>query len=127
MSQVAVAGYSYEGRLGAATVTFGQLAELRGIDGETHLERLALDARDGDAGGPVLDAGGAVLGMLVRHDMPGRTLPAGVSFAATNGALSEALAQGGVTPQMAARGATLSPEALTDHGAEMTVLVSCWS
>ena len=126
MSQVAVAGYSYEGRLGAATVTFGQIAELRGIDGETHLERLALDARDGDTGGPVLDAGGAVLGMLVRHDMPGRTLPEGVSFAATNGALSEALAQGGVTPQMAVRRAMLSPEVLTGHGAEMTVLVSCW-
>jgi len=50
-----------------------------------------------------------------------------VSFAATNGALSEALAQGGATPQMAVRRAMLSPEVLTGHGAEMTVLVSCWS
>ena len=126
MSRIAVAGYSYEGRLGAATVTFGQLAEQRGLDGETHLKRLALEALDGDAGGPVLDAGGSVLGMLVPHDTPGRSLPDGVSFAATNGALNEALAQGGVTPRMAAAGGALSPEALTDHAAEMTVLVSCW-
>jgi len=126
MSRIAVAGYSYEGRLGAATVTFGQLAEQRGLDGETHLKRLALTALEGDAGGPVLDAGGSVLGMLVSHDTPGRSLPDGVSFAATNGALNEALAQGGVTPRMAAAGGALSPEALTDHAAEMTVLVSCW-
>src|SRR6056297_1820702 len=125
LSRVAVAGYSYEGLLGAPTVTFGQLAGLEGLDGEPHLKRLALDARAGDTGGPVL-GGGAVLGMLVPHVSDGRSLPDGVSFAATNGALRAVLAAGGVTPQSAATGADLSGEALTDRAGAITVLVGCW-
>src|SRR6056297_3572552 len=126
LSRVAVAGYSYEGLLGAPTVTFGQLAGLEGLDGEPHLKRLALDARAGDAGGPVLDGGGAVLGMLVPDDSNGRSLPEGVSFAATNGALRAVLAAGGVSPRASAPGADLSGEALTDRAEAMTVLVGCW-
>jgi len=126
LSRVAVAGYSYEGLLGAPTVTFGQLAALEGLAGESHLKRLSLNARAGDAGGPVLDDGGAVLGMLVPDDSNGRSLPEGVSFAATNGALRAVLAAGGVSPRASAPGADLSGEALTDRAEAMTVLVGCW-
>lgn len=127
LSQVAVAGYSYEGRLGAPSVTFGQVAELGGLAGETHLKRLALTALPGDAGGPVLDAGGAVLGMLLPASAPaGRTLPEGVAFAATNGTLQAVLAQGGIGARVTSETGTLSPEALTDRASEMTVLVGCW-
>ena len=126
LSRVAVAGYSYEGLLGAPTMTFGQLAALEGLDGETYLKRLALTARRGDTGGPVLDGSGAVVGMLVPFEAEGRNLPEGVSFAATNGALREALATGGVTPRGAAVEANLSGEALTDRAGAMTVLVGCW-
>ncbi|MET4100663.1 peptidoglycan hydrolase-like protein with peptidoglycan-binding domain [Roseovarius sp. MBR-78] len=126
LSRVAVAGYSYEGLLGAPTVTFGQFAALEGLDGETHLKRLALSARAGDAGGPVLDGGGAVLGMLVPFEAAGRSLPEGVSFAATNGALRTVLMAGGVTPQAATASPDLSGEALTDRAGAITVLVGCW-
>ncbi|MDZ7709001.1 MAG: serine protease [Roseovarius sp.] len=126
LSRVAVAGYSYEGLLGAPTVTYGQLAALEGLDGETHLKRLALGARAGDTGGPVLDGSGAVVGMLVPFEADGRSLPEGVSFAATNGALREALVAGGVTPRGAGVQAELSGEALTDRAGAMTVLVGCW-
>ena len=126
LSRVAVAGYSYEGLLGAPTVTFGQLAALEGLDGETHLKRLALTARVGDTGGPVLDGSGAVVGMLVPFEAEGRSLPEGVSFAATNGALREALTAGAVTPRGADAEADLSGEALTDRAGSMTVLVGCW-
>jgi hypothetical protein len=126
LSRVAVAGYSYEGLLGAPTITFGQLAGLEGLDGEAHLKRLALAARTGDAGGPVLDSGGAVLGMLVPYAAPGRSLPEGVSFAAANGALRRVMAAGGVTPVVAGAGGDLSGEALTDRAGAITVLVGCW-
>jgi len=126
LSRVAVAGYSYEGLLGAPTLTFGQLAALEGLDGEPYLKRLALAARAGDAGGPVLDSGGAVLGMLVPYETGGRSLPEGVSFAATNGALRAVLETGGVTPRTATPEADLSGEALTDRAEAMTVLVGCW-
>ncbi len=126
LSRVAVAGYSYEGLLGAPTVTFGQLAALEGLDGETHLKRLALSARAGDAGGPVLDGGGAVLGMLVPFEAAGRSLPEGVSFAATNGALRAVLVASGVSPRAATASPDLSGEALTDRAVAITVLVGCW-
>ncbi|MFU8777671.1 MAG: S1 family peptidase, partial [Roseovarius sp.] len=125
LSDVAVAGYSYGGLLGAPTVTFGQLAELRGLNGETHLKRLTLNALESDAGGPVLDAGGAVLGMLLTRAQDGRALPADVSFAATNGALQEVLARGGITARLTSDQDRLSAEALTNRAGDMTVLVSC--
>jgi peptidoglycan hydrolase-like protein with peptidoglycan-binding domain len=126
MSEIAVAGYSYGGVLGAPTVTFGQVSDLKGLHGESHLKRLALASLDGDAGGPVLDAGGAVLGMLLPHEVDGRSLPDGVSFAATNGALQDVLARGGISPRKTSQIDTLTPESLTDHASAMTVLVSCW-
>jgi peptidoglycan hydrolase-like protein with peptidoglycan-binding domain len=126
MSEIAVAGYSYGGVLGAPTVTFGEVSDLKGLHGESHLKRLALASLDGDAGGPVLDAGGAVLGMLLPHEVDGRSLPDGVSFAATNGALQDVLARGGISPSKTSRIDTLTPESLTDHASAMTVLVSCW-
>ncbi|MBW4974371.1 trypsin-like peptidase domain-containing protein [Roseovarius mucosus] len=126
LSDVAVSGYSYGGLLGAPTVTFGQLAELQGLNGEAHLKRLALSALEGDAGGPVLDTGGAVLGMLLARAQDGRTLPDEVSFAATNGALQAVLTQVGITPRVTSDQDRIPAEALTDRAGEMTVLVSCW-
>ena len=126
MSEIAVMGYSYGGILGAPTMTFGQLADLRGLNGEEHLKRLAITALDGDVGGPVLDAGGAVLGMLLPHIQNGRALPEGVSFAANTGALRQVLMQNGITPRITAELDDIPAEALTDRAGAMTVLVSCW-
>ena len=50
----------------------------------------------------------------------------GVSFAATNGALQDVLARGGISPTKTSQIDTLTPESLTDHASAMTVLVSCW-
>ncbi|MFT4961789.1 MAG: peptidoglycan hydrolase-like protein with peptidoglycan-binding domain, partial [Paracoccaceae bacterium] len=41
-SDIAVAGYSFEGVLSAPTVTYGTLADVTGLRGETKLKRLAL-------------------------------------------------------------------------------------
>lgn len=125
-SDVAVAGYSYGGILGAPTVSFGQLAELQGLNGEEQLNRLALSALEGDVGGPVMDAAGSVLGMLLPGTQPGRTLPEGVAFALTADALRGALEQVGITPSAATDSSTLEPEALANKAKGITVLVSCW-
>lgn len=125
-SDVAVAGYSYGGVLGAPTVTFGKVSDLKGLDGEVHMKRLTLAALDGDAGGPVLDEGGSVLGMLLARRTDKRSLPADVSFAATNGALQDVLSRGGISARRTTEMGLMSAEALTDHANAMTVLVSCW-
>lgn len=126
-AEVAVAGYSYEDALPSPTLTFGALEDAKGLNGETALHRLSLAALPGDAGGPVIDGTGAVLGMLMpRRDADGRVLPPDVSFLTTGGALMSALSVGGVQAQTASRAGALAPEDLTDLATSMTVLVSCW-
>ncbi|WP_323767890.1 trypsin-like peptidase domain-containing protein [Marinovum sp.] len=125
-SEIAVAGFSYEGVLGAPSMTFGKLVDLRGLDGEEALDRVSLSALPGDAGGPVMNSSGAVIGMLLPRDGADRTLPEEVSFSADAGALQTAMRQAGVTARMARGGAALAPEDLTNKARGMAVLVSCW-
>ncbi|WP_338077681.1 serine protease [Cereibacter azotoformans] len=125
-SPVALAGYPYEEVLPAPTLTFGTLDGLTGLEGEPNLRRLSLVARPGDAGGPVLDGSGAVLGMLVARPQGARQLPAEVSFALAPEALTARLAEAGVLPRMSEGGGALAPEDLARLGDGMTALVSCW-
>jgi peptidoglycan hydrolase-like protein with peptidoglycan-binding domain len=126
-AEIAVAGYSYGEALPAPVLTFGTLAAAEGLQGEQGLKRLALTALPGDAGGPVVDNTGAVLGLLLpATDDPARILPDGVSFAATGPAIATALAAQGVTLAQSARQGALPPEDLARQTARMTVLVSCW-
>ena len=125
-SDVAVAGYPFEGALTAPTLTFGKLADLRGLRGETELKRLALAPLPGDAGGPVFDAGGAVLGMLLPEKASGQQLPVDVSFAADAVAIQGVLAEAGISAATQDSITPMAPEDLTQLATGMTVLVSCW-
>ncbi|MDF1669996.1 MAG: serine protease [Roseovarius sp.] len=125
-SDIAVAGYSYGGVLGAPTLTFGRLADVKGLNGEADMKRLALSVLDGDVGGPVVDAAGNVLGMLLPSIQNGRALPEGVSFAADAAAVQKVLEQAGVSTSDSADSTHMAAEALTRKVTKMTVLVSCW-
>ncbi|MEL7214184.1 MAG: serine protease [Pseudomonadota bacterium] len=125
-SDVAVAGYPYGGALGAPTLTFGKLADIRGLNGEERLNRLALNTLPGDAGGPVIDSAGTVLGMLLPRPDSDRQLPAEVSFSADAAAIKAVLDQAGVSYSATDAAAVKAPEDLTEIGMGMTVLVSCW-
>jgi len=127
-SDIAVSGYSYGGRLGAPTLTFGTLAELAGLGGETYLARLSLAPQAGDAGGPVLDSTGAVLGMLTADpDDATRQLPQDVHFAANAGALAQFLSENGVQTTATDPDGAMDPVDMTTLAENMTVLVSCWN
>lgn len=126
-SEIAVAGYSFGGVLGAPSVTFGTLADVAGLAGEANLTRLALKARDSDAGGPVLDQGGDVLGMLLPPDQSDRILPEDVSFAVGLETIRRLLSDAGIAAEEASPTPDLAPEALRRQAASMTVLVSCWA
>jgi S1-C subfamily serine protease len=124
---VSVAGYPFGGVLSAPAMSFGTLADLRGLNGEEDLQRLDLAASEGDAGGPVFDAGGAVLGMLAPRDAAdGRVLPQGVSFAVDSGAIVASLRSAGLTVQTTDAFGRITPELQTLQAADVTVLVSCW-
>jgi S1-C subfamily serine protease len=125
-AEIAVSGYSYEDQLPAPVLTYGTLAATEGLAGEPGLKRLSLPALPGDAGGPVLDATGAVLGMLLPATTGAKVLPEGVAFAATGSAIAARLGQGGITLAQVDRKGSLSPADLSALASGMTVLVSCW-
>jgi peptidoglycan hydrolase-like protein with peptidoglycan-binding domain len=126
-TEVALSGYSYEDALPSPTLTFGAVEDSKGLGGEPGIARLSLSSLPGDAGGPVVDGAGAVLGMLKPADTSGgRVLPADVSFLADATAIRTMLTGAGITPKTAARQAALPPEDLTDLATSITVLVSCW-
>ncbi len=127
-AEVAVAGYSYEGVLEAPVMTYGSFAEAKGLRGEDYLARLALAALPGDAGAPVFDATGSVLGMLVpAQSADGKVLPENVGFALDAAAIEAALAAQGMTLTQAEEAVTMAPEDIAQQALGMTVLVSCWN
>lgn len=126
-SDVAVAGFPFDGALGGASMVFGTLAELQGLNGERMIQRLNVTTTESEAGGPVLDTTGSVLGMVLPDAAAGRALPSDVTLALRADLLGEALARATVTPRPSERTETLSRERLARLGAEMTVTVSCWN
>ena len=127
---VAVSGYSYEDRLPAPVLTRGTLEEAQGLNGEAGVARLALQALPGDAGGPVLDASGAVVGMLLPATSGAKELPQGVAFAASAVSLTQLLtnpAGPALTLDAQASAEKATPDAINAAARGMTVLVSCWN
>ena len=126
-AEIAVAGFPYGGILVTPSLTFGRLADLRGLNGEEAVKRLSLTAQAGDVGGPVFDNGGAVLGMLLpRASKNGQVLPAEVNFSLDSDEILESLAGASISVQTTDSVAFMPPETLTLRAADTTVLVSCW-
>lgn len=125
-AEVAVSGYSYGGRLPAPSLTYGALAELKGLDGNEDVIRLALAALPGDAGAPVYDGRGSVLGMLLGQSKDARALPAEVSLAANMQSIVSFLSNNGISPAASESSTELQPEDLIKQATNMTVLVGCW-
>ncbi|MGH1414328.1 MAG: serine protease [Pelagimonas sp.] len=126
-SEIAVAGYSFGGRLSAPTLTFGTLEDLQGLSGEAAIARLALASLPGDAGGPVFDAGGLVVGMMqTKAESGSRRLPEDVSFAAKTEQITAFLQRNGIRSATGRGASVMAPEDLTALAADTTVLISCW-
>ena len=125
-AQVAAVGWSYGDRLPAPVLNPGILEEPKGLDGSGAQMQLALDILPGDVGGPVLDASGAVIGLVLPGAAKGPALPAGVALAQGNAAVAALMTQGAVPVTLSAASAPASPDALQAMGLGMTALVSCW-
>ncbi|MCB5410573.1 serine protease [Pseudogemmobacter faecipullorum] len=123
---VAVSGYPWEGRLSAPVLSHGSFEEPGGLNGETGVIRIAAGLRSGNAGGPVLDTAGAVIGMVLPPAQSGPALPGDVAFAADSKVIADFLSRAGLKPAETLSSAALPPETLTRQASAMTVLVSCW-
>lgn len=127
-SEVRLSGFSFEDTLSRPILTFGQMADPTGLHGEDTQHRLTLTAQPGDVGGPVFDANGAIIGMLLpRADQADRLFPADVNFIASSRAILAALEQARLRGAMSRDNAAMSAEMLTRVSADLTVLVSCWN
>jgi len=126
-SEIAVSSFPFDGALSAASMNFGELADLRGINGEETRQRLAIETSDSEAGGPVLDQSGVVLGMVLPGNADGRALPPEVTLALRADQLTDVLAEAGVTAAPSTRTGVMKRDNLARLGADMTVTVSCWN
>jgi peptidoglycan hydrolase-like protein with peptidoglycan-binding domain len=127
-SDIVVAGFPYDGALGAASLNFGTLEALRGLNGEAGIQRLAMTIEASEAGAPVLDGNGALLGMVLPDPTTGRALPEGVSFAISGDGLASVLAAAGITLSPAPeRDQPLGRTGLARYGMDLAVLVTCWN
>ena len=85
--------------------------------------------RAGDAGGPVLDATGGVIGLILpqaEEGSPAQILPDDLSLALQSPAMAPALAAAGYAPAAAEVAGALAPEDLSEIARAITVHVSCW-
>jgi hypothetical protein len=125
-AQVAAVGWSYGTRLPAPVLNPGLLEDVQGLDGSTGQIQLALDVLPGDVGGPVLDATGAVIGLVLPGAAKGPALPQGVALAETDAAVTALMTQAQVPVTQAMPAGPATPDALQAAGLGMTALVSCW-
>ncbi len=126
-ADVAVAGYPFGGALSAASTSFGSLAELRGLNGEDTIQRLDVATTDTEAGGPVLDVMGNVIGMVLPGTLGDRTLPSEVTLALRADRLISVLQDTGVSVTLGQPAGAMNRENISREAADMTVRVSCWN
>ena len=124
---IAVAGYPYNGVLNAPTLTFGTLEDIRDLTGDDRFKRLSVPTQPSNAGGPVFDQSGKVLGMLLPREGDGaQALPADVQFSLDAEIISGVLDTLNIPAERSSGGDALSPVVLSATAANVTVLVSCW-
>jgi peptidoglycan hydrolase-like protein with peptidoglycan-binding domain len=126
-SEIAVSGFPFGGAISAASMSFGELADLRGVNGEDGIQRLAVTTAETEAGGPVMDLAGSVIGMVLPGNASGRALPDEVTLALRGDQLGPVLANAGVTLTQSTRQGAMNRDNLARYGADMTVTVSCWN
>lgn len=125
-SDAILAGFSFDGQLGAPSLVYGALADLRDLEGDERVDRYALSVRPGDAGGPIFDRSGAVLGMLLPPPSGARSYPEGTAFAADTGAVNAFLRDNGIEAETQNSLQRLPRGQLERRATDMTVLVGCW-
>lgn len=123
---VRVAGFSYQNTLTRPAITLGQLGSMAPLNGENSLHHLVAQVRPGDAGGPVFDETGAVIGMLLpRPGDPEGQVPDETNFALSASAVMQALERADRRAAFSQHNTAISTQELLRISADLTVLVSC--
>lgn len=124
-TRIAMAGFSYPETMAGPVSGFGTIAALSGHEDRSGRARLALRSRPGDAGGPVLDATGALIGLVLPPAEEGRALPPGLTEALLVTPIRDRLAKAGITPEQAAPSGSLAQEDLARRASALTARIAC--
>lgn len=130
---VTALGYPYLGSLGQGlTVTGGNVSALKGIDGGTGEIMISAPVQPGNSGGPLLNAAGAVIGVVVARvddlailEETG-TLPQNMNFAVPSPVLSDYLDRSGVALPAGHGGDGDLRSGIPDRIAQSVVAVLCY-
>jgi S1-C subfamily serine protease len=128
---VTIAGFPLEGLLAGLAVTGGNVSRLSGVGGDTGQLQISAPVQPGNSGGPVLDAAGQVLGMVVSQldaiavARATGGLPQNVNFAIRGELLRVFLDAHGVAYSIAAGAPPLAAETVAARARQFTVLIEC--
>jgi S1-C subfamily serine protease len=128
---VTIAGFPLEGLLAGLSVTSGNVSRLSGLGGDTGQLQISAPVQPGNSGGPVLDASGQVIGVVVsKLDALGVAratgdVPQNVNFAIKGDVLRGFLDAHGVGYQSSSGGRPLAADAIAERARQFTVLIQC--
>jgi S1-C subfamily serine protease len=129
--EIGVIGYPLTGFLSAEPkATFGQISSVAGYNNDYTLLQISAPVQPGNSGGPVLDASGLVIGVVVSQaslalaSIVGN-VPQNVNFAIRGELTQIFLAARGIKVATSARQQTMPTEAIAAAGQKSTVFVVC--
>lgn len=126
-----IAGFPLSGLLSGLNVTTGNVSSLSGIGGDIRLLQITAPVQAGNSGGPLLDANGNVMGVVVsklnalKVARATGDVPQNVNFAINANVLSSFLDANAVNYKTASGGATLPTQEIARRAQAFTVLVEC--
>lgn len=125
-------GYPFHGLLTSDfTVTTGIVSSLSGILNDTRFLQISAAVQPGNSGGPLLDNGGQVVGMVaaklnaLKFAKATGTIPENINFAIKTGALRDFLDNSAVSYQTADAREELKTPDIARNARAFTLLVSC--
>lgn len=130
-SDVTVVGYPLPDLLGGVNVTRGSVTSLKGIAGDGVRMQISAPVQPGNSGGPVVNAAGQVVGVVVAKldaQMVAEAtgdIPQNINFAIRGEIAKLFLYQNGVEPVEAGEATALAPEDLADLAQGFTRLITC--
>ncbi|MDE0110889.1 MAG: serine protease [Albidovulum sp.] len=123
---VSVSGFSFGGKLGAPTLTKGMIRTASNSTENEQIGSISVDALQGDAGGPILNSSGTVVGMLLPREFGDRQLPEGEFFYSGRDELSRLSAAAGRNLDFDSEDIALDTSAFNRLAADITVLIECF-
>ena len=127
-----VAGYPLSGLLSGFNVTMGNISSLAGVRGDTRLVQITAPVQPGNSGGPLLDAAGRLIGVVVSKLDALKVaesigdVPQNVNFAINVNVLASFLDANGVDYRSGPAGPAIPTQEIARRAQGFTVLIECW-